>query len=510
MMMMMIIIILAGFLFISLLVILIRIIKKLWWTPFHVQFMMRSQGIQGPPYKFLHGNTKEIVEMKKDSINNAMDHLSHDIFPRILPHIFSWKKLYGANFLYWYGLQPELVVTEPELVKEILSNRNNNYPKIDLEGFSKKLFGDGVASSKGEKWVKMRKLANRVFHGESLKSMIPVMIMSCETILERWKIYEDKEIEVFEEFRLLTSEVISRTAFGSSYSEGQNIFDMLMKLALLVSRNSYKIRFPVINQIWKSCDEIESEKLEQGIRDSIIRVIKKREEEKIGEELNFGSDFLGKLLEAYQDYGISIEDIVDECKTFYFAGHETTTLLLGWTIFLLATNKKWQEKARKEVVESFGHKVPNADGLSRLKIMNMILDESLRLYPPVPFIKRKVDNKVQLGKLTLPPKMHLYISPLAVQRDPKIWGEDVHVFKPDRFAEGVVKGTNNNPVAYLPFGYGPRTCLGLNFAMIEAKITLSMILQRYMFTISPTYVHSPVQLFMLRPQHGVQVILHKI
>lgn len=76
--------------------------------------------------------------------------------------------------------------------------------------------------------------------------MIPVMIMSCETILERWKIYEDKEIEVFEEFRLLTSEVISRTAFGSSYSEGQNIFDMLMKLALLVSRNAYKIRFPGI------------------------------------------------------------------------------------------------------------------------------------------------------------------------------------------------------------------------------------------------------------------------
>ncbi|CAN4122024.1 unnamed protein product [Withania somnifera] len=448
--------------------------------------------------------------MRKDSISKAMDHLSHDIFPRILPHIFAWKKLYGANFLYWYGLQPELVVTEPELVKEILSNRNNSYPKMDLEGFSKKLLGDGVSSSKGEKWAKMRKLANHVFHGESLKNMIPVMIMSCETMLERWKIYEDKEIEVFEEFRLLTSEIISRTAFGSSYLEGRDIFQMLMKLALLVSRNAHKIRFPGISQIWKSTDEIESEKLEQGIHDSITQIIKKREQEKIGEEHTFGSDFLGKLLEAYQDYRLSVEDIVDECKTFYFAGHETTTSLLGWTIFLLATNKNWQEKARKEVLESFGQKVPSADGLSRLKIMNMILDESLRLYPPVPFIKRKVDRIVQLGKLTLPPQTQLYISPLAVQHDPKIWGEEVYVFKPERFAEGVVKATKNNPVAFFPFGYGPRTCLGLNFAMIEAKITLSMILQRYMFTISPTYVHSPVQLYMLRPQHGVKVILHKI
>ncbi|TMW85570.1 hypothetical protein EJD97_022948 [Solanum chilense] len=455
--MMMIIIILASFLFISLLVILVRIVKKLLWTPFYVQFMMRYQ---------------------------------------------------GPNFLYWHGLQPELVVTEPELLKEILSNRNNNYPKMDLEGFPKKLFGDGVASSKGEKWVKMRKLANHVFHGVSLKSMIPMMIMSCETMLERWKNYEDRKIEVFEEFRLLTSEIISRTAFGSSYSEGKNIFQMLMKLASLVSGNANKVRFPGISQIWKSCDEIESEKLEKGIHDCITRIIKKREEEE--EDDNFGSDFLGKLLEAYQDNRISIEDIVDECKTFYFAGHETTTILLGWTMFLLATNKKWQEKARKEVVESFGHNVPNADGLSRLKTMNMILDESLRLYPPVPFIKRKVDNKIELGKLTLPGKMHFYISPLALHHDRKIWGEDVHVFRPDRFAEGVVKATNNNPVAYLPFGYGPRTCLGLNFAMTEAKIALSMILQRYMFTLSPTYVHSPAQLFMLRPQHGVEVILHKI
>ncbi|WMV37499.1 hypothetical protein MTR67_030884 [Solanum verrucosum] len=130
--------------------------------------------------------------MKKDSINDAMDHLSHDIFPRILPHIFSWKKLYEANFLYWYGVQPDLVVTELELLKEILSNRNNNYSKMDLEGFPKKILGDGLPTSKGEKWAKMRKLANHVFHGESLKSMIPVMIMSCETMLERWKIYEDK------------------------------------------------------------------------------------------------------------------------------------------------------------------------------------------------------------------------------------------------------------------------------------------------------------------------------
>lgn len=142
--------------------------------------------------------------------------------------------------------------------------------------------------------------------------------------------------------------------------------------------------------------------------------------------------------------------------------------------------------------------------------LTMIIEESLRLYCPVPAIKRKVEKEVKLGKLTLPPQTELYISQLALHHDPNIWGEDVHLFRPERFEQGIVKATNNNPVAFLPFGFGPRTCVGLNFAMTEAKIALSMILQRYRLILSPTYIHSPVQVFMVRPQHGVQVILQKI
>lgn len=142
--------------------------------------------------------------------------------------------------------------------------------------------------------------------------------------------------------------------------------------------------------------------------------------------------------------------------------------------------------------------------------MNMIIEESLRLYPPVPFIKRKVNRKVQLGKLTLPPQMELFISPLALHHDPQIWGKDVHLFNPERFVGGVARASNNTAAAFLPFGFGPRTCIGLSFAVVEAKIVLSKILQRYVLTLSPTYVHSPIQVFMVRPQHGVQVVLHAL
>ncbi|KAL0446978.1 UNVERIFIED_CONTAM: cytochrome [Sesamum latifolium] len=504
-----IVILLASSLFIYILLTLIGLIKKVWLNPIRVQHLMRSQGINGPSYRFLHGNTKEIISMRRETMGKAMDEISHDIFPRVLPHIHSWAKLYGANFLNWYGPQAQLVVTEAELVKEILNNKDENYPKIDLEGYAMKLLGDGLSSSKGQKWARMRKLANNVFHAESLKNMIPAMITSVETMLEKWKEYEGKEIEVFEEFRILTSEIISRTAFGSSYMEGKNIFDMLMKLTLIVSRNAHKIKFPGISLFLRTKDEIESEKLEQGIRDCVVQIITKRETEE-----RFRTDFLGKLLEANQDTDenkrISVEDITDECKTFYFAGHETSTASLAWTILLLSVHQEWQEKARNEVIELFGQSNPSPDGIARLKIMTMIIEESLRLYSPVPAIKRKVEKQVKLGKLTLPPQTELYISQLALHHDPNIWGEDVHLFRPERFEQGIVKATNNNPVAFLPFGFGPRTCVGLNFAMTEAKIALSMILQRYRLILSPTYIHSPVQVFMVRPQHGVQLILQKI
>ena len=140
----------------------------------------------------------------------------------------------------------------------------------------------------------------------------------------------------------------------------------------------------------------------------------------------------------------------------------------------------------------------------------MIINESLRLYPPAVNVIRKVGREVRFGKLILPANLSLHISNLALHHDPQIWGEDVHQFKPERFSEGIAKANNNNAAAFFPFGMGPRNCVGMNFAMTEAKIALSMILQRYSFALSPAYVHSPFQFPTLQPQHGIQVILQSL
>ncbi|XP_027096666.2 cytochrome P450 CYP749A22 isoform X1 [Coffea arabica] len=490
-----------------------RFLHKVWWIPCRIKRIMSSQGIRGPAYKFPYGNTEEITNMRNQSMSKPME-ISHDIFQRIQPHVYLWTKIYGKNYISWHGSQAQLFVTDTEMIKEVLTNREDAYPKMDMEGIAKKLLGEALITNEGEKWAKVRKLANHTFHAESLKRMVPEMSASVEVMLENWKHHEGKEIDAFKEFGLLTTEVIARTAFGSSYREGKHIFEMVAKLTAIDVRNVYKVKFPGISMLMKSSDEIEAEKLERGIKTSILELVKKREKGRKGETEDYGIDYLGELMKLTRDTNINkritLEQMIDEIKALFGAGHLTTTNLLGWCAFVLSVHGDWQEKARKEVFEIFGNKNPSSDGIARLKTMNMIINECLRLYPPVLTMTRKVGREVRLGNLRLPTNINIYLPILALHHNPEIWGKDVHLFKPERFAEGVAKATNNTAAAFFPFGLGPRTCVGLNFTTNEAKIALSMILQRYKLTLSPNYVHFPADIFILTPKYGVQVILQAI
>lgn len=110
----------------------------------------------------------------------------------------------------------------------------------------------------------------------------------------------------------------------------------------------------------------------------------------------------------------------------------------------------------------------------------------------------------------IPANTYVLLPVLALHHDPEIWGQDVHLFKPERFADGVAKATNNNIAGFIPFGFGPRICVGLNFAANEAKIALSMILQRYKFGLSSNYVHHPIQILTIHPKNGIPIVFNKL
>ncbi|XP_057865292.2 cytochrome P450 CYP749A22 isoform X1 [Cryptomeria japonica] len=504
-----------------LMAILVNILVKIWWTPLCTQKFLRNQGIDGPPYKLLYGSTQELLETKKRAKSTSMEFMPHDIVHQIVPHIHVWAQLYGRIFVYWLGTQARIVLHDPEMMKQILSNKFGHYEKPDPNFQLKRLFGlYGLASSSGEKWAHQRRLLNPAFHLDSLKSMVPVMASSTGRMLEKWEnaIADGvKEIEVSNDFRCLTADVIARTAFGTSFEQGKHIFHMLAELTILAGKSFGKMSF-LGSRFLPTPSNLRSKKLDMAIQKSLRELILNRKKNvEMGKNDSYGMDLLGLMMNAYKDevkgksnfVSLSLQHMVDECKTFFTAGSETTATLLTWTLILLGMHTDWQDAAREEVLHTFKRDTPNFDSMARLKLVNMILFEVLRLYPPIVGLSRRTCKKMQLGSLTVPAGVELVLPTITVNHDEELWGKDAKEFNPHRFSQGISKASTH-PAAFTTFGFGPRTCIGQNFALIEAKVMLTMILQRFSFSVSPTYIHSPALIFTVLPLHGAQIIFQQL
>ncbi|XP_071706455.1 cytochrome P450 CYP72A219-like [Rutidosis leptorrhynchoides] len=498
-----------------------KLIDMVWVTPLKLEKYLRNQGFKGNQYRFLFGDTKESLAMFRASKSNHID-LDHDD-DAVLSHVvgFSYKsmKYHGKKYITWMGWQPRVTVMDPELIKEILTKMNDfQKPKSNPLG---RLLATGVVSYEGDQWAKHRKIINPSFHVEKLKNMVPAFRLSCGEMLEKWeKLVSPKgsscELDVWPHLQTLTSDVISRTAFGSSYQEGIRIFELIREQSVLAMEAFQSLYFPG-SRFLPTKRNKRMKAIDKEIKFSIRSIVDNRLKAMKTGEGNF-EDLLGIILESNikeveqhqnKSHGMSINEVIEECKLFYFAGQETTSSLLLWTMILLSKHQEWQSRAREEVLNVVGDKNMDIDGLNRLKIVNMIFYEVLRLYPPVVGLARKVYKDVTLGEHSLPSGVQIGIPIMLMHYDEKNWGSDAKKFNPDRFSEGISKATKNQ-VIYFPFGWGPRICLGQNFAMLEAKMALAMILQKFRFELSPSYVHAPHIVLILQPQHGAQLILHKL
>ncbi|KAK7272631.1 hypothetical protein RJT34_29351 [Clitoria ternatea] len=496
-----------------------RVLNWLWLRPKRLEKLLRDQGLRGNPYRLLLGDSEEFQEMRKQAFSKPMINLSHDIAPRVFSYFHHSINKHGKNSFIWFGPTPRVTITDPEQIKDVFNNMYD-FTKTSMNPLIS-LLAPGLVSYEGEKWSKHRRIINPAFNLEKLKNMLPLFIKCCDDVINKWEgmLSSDGscEIDIWPSLQNLANDAISRTAFGSSYEEGIKIFQLLKVQAELIMNALLKVYIPGWRFI-PTPTHRKMKEIDRGIKASLKEIINKREKAlKMDESTK--NDLLGILLESNhnevqahknnKNVGMNLEEVIGECKLFYFAGQETTSSLLVWTIVLLSRYADWQARAREEVLQVFDNQKPDFDGLSHLKIVTMILYEVLRLYPPVPGLGRKISKDMKLGNLSLPAGVQVSLPTILIHHDCELWGDDAKEFNPNRFSEGVLKATNGK-FSFFPFGGGPRICIGQNFSLLEAKIALSMILQRFSFELSPTYTHAPATVLILQPQYGAHVILHKV
>ncbi|PHU12685.1 Secologanin synthase [Capsicum chinense] len=299
--------------------------------------LLRKQGLKGNSYRILHGDLKELSRMIKEAYPKPMNLSDDNIAPRIVPFFLETIKKYGKNSFVWVGPNPQVLIMGPKLIKEVFS-KNYLYQKARGNLLAALLI-QGLASHEEDKWAKNRKITNPAFHLEKLKHMLPAFQLSCSEMLGKWEdiipVEGSYEIDVWPHLQQLSCDVNSWTAFGSSYEEGRKIFELqkeqdehFIQIVQSVYIPGWRFLPTKRNRRMKEIKE-EVHASIRGIIDKRVMAIKSWNTD--------NEDLLGIFLESnteeieqhrIKDFGMIIEEVIEECKLFYFSGAETTSVLL--------------------------------------------------------------------------------------------------------------------------------------------------------------------------------------
>ena len=402
----------------------------------------------------------------------------------------------GPRFIY--------LVSHPDDVQHILQDNNRNYTKGRALEKAKVLLGEGLLTSEGAYWRRQRRLAQPAFHRKRIDGLAGTMTDVTREMLERWLPISQAggELNLSAEMMRLTLEVVSRTMFGTGLSpeEAQAVGEALPFILRETNRRLTSLlgireRLPLPSRFHF---QEELDKLNR----IVMRIIEQRRHSEQRDDL------LGMLMSARdEETGEAMDDhqLRDEVMTIFLAGHETTANNLSWTIYLLSLHPEERRKVEEEVDRVLSGRTPSIEDVPHLVFTRQVIDESLRLYPPAWAIGRQTIDEDIIGGYPIPAKSGIIISTYIVHRHPDFW-ENPEGFDPQRFTPE--RARERPRYAFLPFGGGPRQCIGNNFALLESTLVLAMITQRFRLNLVSGHPVEMEPLITLRPRYGILVTIH--
>jgi cytochrome P450 len=391
-------------------------------------------------------------------------------------------------------------VTGPALIEKVLLQASAQFPKTPLE---KRVFhrtlGEGILTSEGATWRWQRRTAAPLFRPADLASLVPAMTAAAEDQVARWRQREPGSIAaIVRDMTETTFRVISATMFGGSADAEA---DAIMHAAdEALSTISWDIAAAVVRLpewVWYP-GKFRRRRSGQLLREAVGSILARRRA--AGLE---GDDLLARLARAQDpETGapMSEKQLVDNLLTFLGAGHETTAKALTWTLYLLARAPQWQERILAEIASVAGREPLTAEHLERLVVTRAVLKEAMRLYPPAPVMTRICAEDMELGPARVSAGTFIVIPIFAVHRHRRLW-EDPDRFDPRRFAPE--REANYPRTQFMPFGFGPRTCIGSTFAMMEATAILATLVRHARFEWDGKHTPEPLSRVTLRPKGGM-------
>jgi cytochrome P450 len=409
---------------------------------------------------------------------------------------------YGDVAYFKIGPRRGYLITNPADVRHVLQDNARNYHKSPLYQKLRMSIGNGLLTSEDDFWLRQRRIAQPAFHRQRVAGLAGVMADAARETADQWESIaaNGRPVDVADEMMRFTRTVVLRALLGGDLGPFSSTIDRAW--TIINERIGESFWSLGIAERFQRAKARQFEEARFVLRQAVDYVINERRRNP-----SHSADLLSMLMETGDEETgerMTDEQLRVEVTTFLLAGQETTSLALTWTWYLLSQHAAARQRLEEEIDNVLGGRPPEFADLANLPYTRMVVDESMRLYPPAWGFSRQALNDDTLGGFHLPRGWLAFVVPYVLHRLPEYW-KDPDAFEPERFSPE--RSADRPKFVYVPFGAGPRQCIGNQFALIEAQLSVATLTQRYRLQLAPKHRVEPWPLITLRPRYGMPMII---